>query len=316
MDRSQKFSVIAGRAAELLLAVVFLAGAVLKAIDVDLFVVQISYYHVVERQFLLTVSALGTLWIETALGIALLLRLRLRGLTFAAVLGILAVFTGLIAYAWAFYDLKDCGCFGAIEMSPRVSIAKNVFLVLCCGAAWWGCRRAVAPKGLHPLVSVAVKMLACVVAAAAVVAYAYSNMEIVDNDTPRPFAQFVFEADGVQWDLGQGEYFVPVLSMVCEDCMASVTTINDLALESDFPPIVALCYEDNKGDLEAFRQTTGAVFPLYSLGDRVRTFYELVDPEPPRFYLIRDGASLQYWDEKPPEASVVRDLLAQPIPRP
>jgi len=199
-------------------------------------------------------------------------------------------------------------------MSPRVSIAKNVFLLLCCGAAWWGFHHRDTEnteKGVR-FVAAVVKMLACVAVAAAVDVYAYSNMEII-NDTPRPFAQFAFETDGVQWDLGHGEYFVPMLSMTCEHCMASVNAINDLALESDFPPIVALCYEENKGDLDAFRETTGAVFPLYSLGDRVRTFYEMA-PVPPRFYLIRDGAALQHWDEKPPEPAIVRGLLAQHRP--
>jgi len=319
MNRRQKISIIVGRVAELLLAVAFLAGAVLKSRDVDLFIVQISYYHVVERQFFLILSALGTLWLETALGIALLFRLRLRGLIFAAALGLLAAFTALIAYAWAFHDLQDCGCFGAIEMSPRVSIVKNGFLMLCCVVAWWGSCRGVLRHsntegaGRKSLVVAGVKMLVCVAAAAGCVVYSYSNMEMVDDDAPRPFAAFVFEVDGFQWDLGKGDYFVPMLSMTCEHCMASVSAINDLALEPDCPPIVALCLEDEDGDLEVFRSMTAPFFPLYSLGDRVRMFYLLTDV-PPRFYVIRDGVPLHYWDEAPPALGEILEVLAHSSP--
>jgi hypothetical protein len=292
------------RPAEVILGGVFLVGALLKALDVNRFAVQITYYGVVARPDLVSLVALGTPGVETFLGMALLLRLRLRGMTFAAVLGLLAVFTGLIAYGWAFHGLKDCGCFGPIEMSPEVSIAKNVLLGVLAAIGWSGYWK-------NPLKPANVKVfcvqgMACAVLACAVALYSLAHLEKV-KESERPFAQFVFEVDGVPYDLGKGEYFVAMLSMTCEHCMASVPALNDLTNTPGFPPVVALCYEEKPGALEDFQAQTSPIFPLYSLGDRLRTFFSFVGQEPPRFYLVRDGNPVAHWDETVPE---VQDVLA------
>jgi hypothetical protein len=222
-------------------------------------------------------------------------------LTFAAVLGLLAVFTGLIAYGWAFHGLKDCGCFGPIEMSPEVSIGKNVLLGILAVIGWSGYRK-------NPLKPVNVKVfcaqgMACVLLACGMVLYSFAQLEKV-KEKERPFAQFIFEVDGIPYDLGKGEYFVAMLSMTCEHCMASVPALNDLTNTPGFPPIVALCYEEKPGSLEDFRAQTSPVFPLYSLGGRERTFRSFAQ-EPPRFYLVRDGDPVAYWDETVPEPQEV-----------
>ena len=296
------------------MGLVFLAGAVLKAVDINLFVVQISHYGVVEKQALLALSALATLWVETALGTALVLRLRLKGLTFAALIVLLLVFAGLIAYGWAFHDLDDCGCFGPIEMSPRVSIAKNVVLIILGILAWCGSRRRPkpsAPKRVWP-VRLA-KALVCAVAASCLTCYGYSHLEaVVDpgDEGARPFAQFVFEIDGMEWDLGVGEYFVVMLNTTCEHCMESVEQLNELALIPEFPPIVGLCFEEEEGELADFREMTAPEFPLYSLGDRVRVFYSLVGEAPPRFIYARDGRQIVFWDETLPDPDVLLDAFS------
>ena len=73
---------------------------------------------------------------------ALLFGWRFRAVLYGAVLALLGVFTGLILYGWMFKNLKDCGCFGPIEISPGMSILKNAVLALMCMAAWlfWGKR--------------------------------------------------------------------------------------------------------------------------------------------------------------------------------
>jgi hypothetical protein len=275
---------------------VFLAGAILKAMNINLFTVQISYYGVLAQPAWTSAAALGTLGLETGLGVALVLGVRLRGVTFAAVLALLAVFTGLIAYGWAFHNLKDCGCFGPIEISPGVSIAKNVVLAALAALAWW-CSMQIGVRPLRWMIGTG-KLLLVLGCAVGMAAYSYLHLESV-APTERPFAQFVFDIDGVPYDLGVGEYMVVMLSMTCEDCMASVPALNDLSLMPDLPPLVALCYEVHEGAMEEFRQTTDPLFPMYSLGDRVRLFFSLVGgepPEPPRLNYVRDGERIVFWD--------------------
>jgi hypothetical protein len=197
-------------------------------------------------------------------------------------------------------------------MSPGISIGKNAVLLLLCIVAWWGSyhRATKATERYSRWTAVGIKLVFSMAVAAGVDGYAYSNMETIDENVPRPFAQFVFEANGLVYDLGKGTYLVPMMSMTCEHCMASVEAINDLTIEAGTPRIVALCYEENEGELETFCETTGAVFPLYSLEDRVRTFFDLA-PIPPRFYLVRDGVVLRYWDEEPPAAAEILNLMAR-----
>jgi len=309
MQRLRNIAIRCARALELVLCAVFVAGAILKARDINLFIVQISYYGVVSEKSLQTFSALGTLWVESALGIALLLGCRARGLTFAALLALLAAFTGLIAYGWAFHGLKDCGCFGPVEISPSVSIAKNVALALLAGAAWWGFAAGGRLKASWRrfLLSAAT----CIIAASGTAFYSHLQIE-PPVEADRPFAQFVFEVEGQPFDLGKGEYLVVLLSMTCPHCMDSVPGLNELLYTPDVPPVVALCYEEKPGALDEFRDSTGAEFPMYSLGNsRVLTFFTLLGDgkEPPRIVYVRDGSALVDWFETAPTPDEVLDAI-------
>lgn len=298
----------AARPVELLLCLVFLAGAILKAADVNLFVVQISYYGVVDGHARLAASALATLWIETALSIALLLRCHVRGLTFAAILTLLVVFTALIGYGSAYHGLQDCGCFGPIEISPGVSILKNLALAVAALVAWLGLAKADRLHATATATATFAKILVCAVAATAVAAYAYANLEEM-GDQERPFANLVFDDAGVTYDLGKGDYFLVLLNTTCHHCQGSVETLNEFALIPDFPTVVALCFEDDELPLDDFRLLTNPLFPTFSMAGRTRLFWSLVDT-PPRFILVRNGAQIHYWDDDPPEPVVVVALRA------
>ena len=294
----------APRLAELVLGVVFLAGAFLKSLDVNLFTVQIRAYRVFDHPTALALAALATLALETAIGAALILRL--RRWTYLALAAFLSAFTGLIAYAWAFHGLAECGCFGPIEMSPGISIGKNVVLLGLTVVAWHGFRK----KGAGALPQegrAMVRAWACAGLAAATVLYAYLDLDpaVRPTEQNRPFAQFRFETDGVPFDLGVGEHFVVMLNTTCEHCMAAVESLNTLALVPDFPAIVGICFEEEPGSLDTFRDDTAPLFPLHSLGDSIRTFFSLVGEAPPRFIYVRDGTQIVFWDEQPPDPGVV-----------
>jgi hypothetical protein len=291
------------RPAEILVGAVFIAGALLKANAINVFAVQINYYGVLSNPDIIDIAAIGTLWVETALGSALLFGVRLRGAIPAATLALLAAFTSLIAYAWAYHGIKDCGCFGPIELSPGASIAKNVVLAALCLFAWIGSTKTQpVPRGA---LRGAAHILLPILLACAAAGYGGTHLEKIPAKTDGPFAQFVFEEDGEQYDLNRGLYFVPILNMTCEHCMASVEKTNALITAAGFPRAVALCYEENEGELNDFRNQTNPAFPLHSMGPSIRTFFDLIGDEPPRFYLLRDGKAVKYWDKTPPSAEEV-----------
>jgi len=285
------------RPAEVLLGLVFLASALLKATDVNGFVVAIGYYGVVSDSWLRAASALGTLALETGLGTALILGMRPRGLTLGVTAVILLFFSLLIGYAWAFHGLSDCGCIGPIKMGPGPSLLKNAALLGLCAVAWLGFRSgaAAATTWKAPVLKAAV----AVAMALGVSGYAYADLDEPGQsaaEQPRPFAKFTFEADGVPYDLGKGEYVVAMLNMKCDHCKASVAALTELGHAPEPVQVVGLC-DGTEETLEQFRMETLAEFPLHLIG--ATDFYGFIVNAPPRFFLVRDGREVQHWDEVP-----------------
>lgn len=289
------------RVLEVIIGVVFIAGAVLKAIDMDAFYIQIAQYHVIDDDNLIKLAAWGTLLIETVLGGAMIAAARFNGLVPLVALALLTVFTGLIAYAWMYHDLADCGCFGAfLAMSPGVSIFKNIVMAAMVGIAWRG-HRGEAPEE-WPKLGVAAAVLSAVLV---IVGSGYGQQNAtpptqtsdVEASKERPFAHLVVSAADGPLSLGEGEYLVAALSATCDHCMATVPALNELSLFPEIPTVVSLIM-GNAGEIDTFKQLVSPEFPLLPLPDL--ELFKFVGPAPPRFHYVVDGISVKHWDDEPP----------------
>ena len=304
------------RVLEIILGAVFIFSALTKALDVYTFAVQVSYYGVVREPKLVLAVAYTMVGVETLLGAALLAGIRLRGATLAATLALLAAFSGLIAYAWLFKDLEDCGCFGKyIPMGPGASLAKNAVLMALAAAAWVGHRRAtrreanpetpLGKAGLPGYVLGGLGMVAILITISISGLPATSNpVSDEGNSVPasgkeRPFAKFTVTDGGQTLDLGSGDYLVAMLSATCEHCEAATEVLNQIAPLPGVPPIVGLMMGDEK-EMRDFRDLTAPVFPVQSID--TLEFFNLLDKQqaPPRFYITHDGAEVRYLDELDP----------------
>ncbi len=289
----------AARWIEIVVGAFFLVSAAAKAVDMDAFGVQISAYNVVKDAALVRASAYFAVSMEALLGAALLAGQRYRGLTHLLSAGMIVVYSTLIVYAWQFHGLEDCGCLGQwISMGPVESLIKNAILVALIGFAWTG--TAGAPAG-------AARTVADPIAAAGLgIVLALAAFDAATNEPPaptagaprtvdaaRPFAQFVFEADGERFDLGQGAYLVPLLNATCEHCRASVPALNELFAADGMPEMVALMMGDAR-EIEEFKAVTSPLFALY----RIETlkFMEFIGTSPPRLVYVKDGQSARHWD--------------------
>lgn len=291
---------------------VFILAVLPKALDMAAFSVQIGYYKVFSEPWLWRVSAAGSIIAETALGIALLTGTRFRGWTHAATLALLAGFTGLIVYSWVYHDLEDCGCFGSIvPMGPRTSIAKNVALMLLVGIGWIGCARhdrgaAASNRNVRLRVAVAAVCVAAVMGALAFGDNAdYFHPPQVDKE--RPFAAYQFEYGGEQWDLGQGDYLVVILTATCPHCQASAEILNEVILTGVELPVAGLVFAEDDDELQEFRTVTEALFPTHLLDGTA--LLSLIGDEPPRFYITHDGASVRYLDSLEPDLDALLEFV-------
>ena len=304
------------RILEMLLGAVFIFSAASKALDMTTFSVLVSYYGVVRDPSLVRLVAWTMLGVESILGAGLLAGVRLRGGTLAATIALLVGFSGLIVYAWIFEGLEDCGCFSKyIPMGPKSSLAKNAVLLAMAGAAWYGFRRRVpegeaAPsdtwsKGRRVLGALGL----AAIAGAALVGWSTSKPTVNPPVTAAAgdgrFAKYALIDGGQTLSLAQGEYMVALLSATCEHCQAAGQLLNGLSVAPGMPKIVALMM----GDEEEMRQFEDAVQPAFPLKvfDDPLEFFELIGKEPPRFYIVRNGAEVRRLDALDP---TLDELLA------
>ena len=132
--------------------------------------------------------------------------------------------------------------------------------------------------------------------------------EVPLSDPSRPFARFQFKYAERQWNLGEGEYFVTLLSTSCAHCAAAVEELNELALFfPDLPPIVGLCLGDDD-ELDQFREQNNPNFPTVLIPPL--TFFDLIGSTPPRFVWVRDGKALQHWDGELPSDDQLLEIMA------
>ncbi len=291
---------------------VFILAAVPKALDLSAFALQIRYYSVIWDPALRRLAAGGSVFVETAIGVALLAGLRFRGWVYYVTFGTLAVFTGLVLYGWIFHALEDCGCFGAVlPMGPGLTTVKNVVLMVLTVAAWRGYRNHTAGGVLagfegHRAFRLTVAAIACVAVLASAALGDNDRFFHPKGDLKQPFAQFKFEWEGQPWDLGQGEYVVVMLSASCEDCRAMVEVLNDLMLLVHPTPLVGLV-NDLSEEIEDFRGMTDPQFPTHVIDSE--TFWDFIEYSPPHFYVVKDGVSQRSFEETEPDLETLLDFV-------
>lgn len=321
------------RPVEIVLGALFVASAASKALNVYGFAVQVAAYGVVRDPALTLAIAHAMVALEALLGAALLGAFRFGGLTAAATAALLVGFTGLIAYAWAFKGLADCGCFGEyVKMGPGTSIAKNVVMLAMTAAAWRGTHRSTAPPANAEAdapteAQQSPGRAALAIAGALLVAAAFAkgkpapktDAPLAPTNGPSaaagPFAQFVPDLGGAPVPLAQGEYLVAMLSASCDHCRASAQVLNDLTQAPGVPHVAALMMgtDDEMAD---FRTTIDPQFPIQTI-DTLQFMDLLGDATaPPCFYVIRDGTEVRHLIVEDPTYEQLLEFATQGGPAP
>lgn len=307
-ERSRFYRI--GRGLEILLGAFFLASAAFKALDLSSFAAQVSYYGLFEAMPLLKAAATGTVVLEGVVAVLLMSGIRLRGITHAVTAALLLAFSGLVAYAWAFEGLEECGCFGKIVATgPLATLVKNAVLLALTGAVSWLTRVAPEAGRRGATFPAAVTVLAIAVLAGCVVAGDNTGFFGGAVETKGPFAGFNVETGSGTLSLAEGRYLVAMLSATCDHCAEAVEPLNEVALDPDAPPVVALMLGDDDAIAE-FGAYTGALFPLARVDDL--TFMTLLGKEPPRFYVVENGRPLGHMDTLDADAAQLRALLEAP----
>jgi hypothetical protein len=317
------------RPVEIALGALFVVAAALKALNVYGFAVQVSAYGIVRGETLPITVAHAMISLEAVLGVALLAGFRLGGVVIAITGAMLVGLTGLIAYAWAFKGLADCGCFGDyVKMGPGASVAKNLALLFMTGIVWRGTQRdsnaapaaeyADAPvpppdvPGNNRRLVLAGLGTLLVVGAFLMGKPAPARLQISNIDkTAGPFAEFVPDLGGAPVPLAQGEFFVAMLSASCDHCRAVTQSLNDLTQTPGVPQIAALMLGTEE-EMKDYMGATDPQFPIQTI-EALKFFSLLADGvlHPPDFFIIRDGAIVRHLAAEEPTYEELLDFATK-----
>lgn len=303
----------AARWTEIAIGVFFLVSAAAKAVDMDAFGVQISAYNVVKDADLVRATAWAAWGLESFMGIVLTCGIPTRGRAHLISAVMVAGYSLLIAYAWIFHGLTDCGCLGSwVTMGPAESLLKNAVLIGALGFAWNFARRIPPidppePAGRRRRIVASlltVAMLGIPSIGTVMREPAHEPTVQLPKDGSKPYAQFVFEADGQPYDLGSGEHLVAFLNATCEHCKASVPGLNALMEMPGLPPLVALMMGSEE-QLTDFQQQTQPLFSAHLIPPLL--FMEFIGTVPPRLSHIREGVGVRHWDweDEVPEGEIL-----------
>ncbi|HOK08647.1 MAG TPA: hypothetical protein PLT82_04195 [Candidatus Hydrogenedens sp.] len=298
---------------EIILGLIFITSAVLKVIEINRFCVQIYAYGVITNKELLPFIAVVTILIEITIGVLFLLAFPYRKLSMGANLALLFIFTCLILYGWIFNDLKDCGCFGRIEVGPGTSVLKNLMFIFFTILCFTGVKHGEIVKDKKYSLRFVIPLL-IIWGLTLSVSINKLNQEKIKtqnnkSDSLSPYAGMVLEIENKTYNLGEGDYLIALVSFGCDHCLEEAPKLNQYVLYGNLPPLIALCLEESQEEKEEFITKIQPIFPIYSLGDKVRLFFSLIGKEPPRLVYLNNGKIVKYWDYDLPNPEVLEEEI-------
>lgn len=295
-----KYKSIIFRLFEIFLGLLFIISAILKIVEINRFCIQIYAYGVITQKELLPWIATITILIEISLGLLFLLSYPYRKLTLGFNLILLIIFTVLITYGWLFNNLKDCGCFGKIEMGPVESIIKNLVLILITLFCMFGLKPAEIKINIKHILRFYLPLFIVIGITLFFCIYQLQQEQLSTRNSSSAetsvYSSMDIEIDGKKYDLSKGQYLIALLSFGCEHCVDEAPKINKYMFLSELPPVVVLCLEESQEEKEDFLNKVQPQFPIYSLGNKARLFFSLIGKEPPRLVYLKDGKIIKYWD--------------------
>lgn len=191
--------------------------------------------------------------------------------------------------------VEDCGCFGdLVAFSPPSAIAKNIVLLGIVAAAFVGAARE-RKRYLGAVIATVVTVLFVIIA----LPFRDRSPDVSQSEsttTSNPFSVLgpVPRADG-ETDILTGIRLVAFLSLECDHCREVARMLGDIGMQfpADTMTAVFLGVEEQVPDFVA---DTDTAFPYVIVSPTV--FFDFIGDAPPRVYILDNGTSVGFWDEK------------------
>ncbi len=265
--------------------VVFLAAALLKAIDVESFTQQLARYDLLPPTFL-SAAAFSIIIAELVLGGCCLVGYAIRSALWGIIL-MLSLFVISTVWRWSALQGTDCNCFGTLFAGgPQAVLWHNAVLIPLTGLLL-----LIRRGGVHPAPFRWLRTSAGLIAVFALMF----------------FAQPIAERSSAL-TIGEGEDQLRVLlSATCQSCAHSAAQVQELVSHIQSPAVrlfIGAQYEDQINDFLKNNQLDAAYTPL--------TFSQLAREveQVPTVRLIQGGQVIKEWTAQVPSVEEVKQALS------
>lgn len=297
---SNRVLFVLARILAIVVGLVFLLAAVLKALDPVSFQEQIAAYGIFPD---LSAFAAWTLIIfEVGLATALVVNFLPRIVPFL-VMGMLLFFIGITLYGMSIGLGANCGCFGnLVHRGPEQVIIEDALMIVAlvfAAIVLWS----------RPMRGVKWRMAVTVGGAALAAAVTWLSPQLPVDDFVtqlRPGAHFsAWPVDGLYGkDLNKGTHVVFLFTIHGERVEADVQRMNAIAQEENVHSAVGLII-DGTEHLTTLMFEYAAAFPVAAVEPRfARPLYRRL----PRVFILHEGKVIFTWSELPTPDAVVETL--------
>ena len=300
--------------ARMVMGLVFLvAGAAKVWVPVQFYWEAMSYLELLEtnREMWPELARMMLLMgpIECGIGLALLSNWQPRYLLPVATAA-MVVFVAITFYNWQQGANVDCGCFGAlVDRSPGEAVVEDGIMLVLLLVAWrWGTGSL--PSHWPPAGRVV--KLGTIATLLVLAVRFYPEADRVENSDLKAGVELTgIGLDGVDVNLGEGEYLVELFNPNCARCKKAVPKLNRYAQSADIPAVVALSvYAQDSEDLKRFREQMKPKFDIatISTSDWKRLTW---NHGWPRMAYVRDGVVERVWEHfEMPTMKQLKRLIA------
>jgi hypothetical protein len=288
---------------------VLLSAGLIKATNLELFMVQIKAYGILSHPFLLLVSAWGMVTVQCCLGTALLVNYRPR-ISLPATILLWVVLLGGTAWAAWTGATDQCGCFGAfLEHSPALASVENTLFLAATIYARWSLGQAPSPAG-RPLKAWAVGT-ACLAGILLPPLFGVPLTATMHPEAGIAVQPGLLEGLNIQGaeipHAGGDPLLLVLLGTDCTHCLDALPEVDALAESEGVPPVIGLCPAEEP-ERKRFVQQFQPSFPLGRIDQS--SFWKLLSTgDLPRVLLVRRGEVLGTWDASVPTVEEVQRRL-------
>ncbi|MDY6880667.1 MAG: hypothetical protein SV686_10510 [Thermodesulfobacteriota bacterium] len=289
------------------IGLVLILAAIVKSMDMDLFVLQLKDYGIPIGDKWLAVSAWALIVVECTLGVGNILFYRPR-LTLALTGVLFLVFQGFTGWAWLTNATEECGCFGVwMKRTPGEAAIENLLLFVLTLLPWIMSRsRQVTPNRMKASAVVSAAVCGCILP----FIFGFSLSETEQSPWDKIQAELArLEIQGANdIDLSQGEYLIVLMATDCDHCREVLFELNALSEEPNLPSLVGLCANDEE-QVSMFMEESRPAFPIRRIRDNA--FWHLLrEGDLPRVILVSNRKVLQVWDYNVPTYGMIEDVLS------